>query len=208
MRIAASAVVLFSAVIGPLPAMAADEYPYEGYFVEAAEGGRASPLDIRACALAFFKQELDGRFTAYHADLGKFEASGELRYVVYQRGHCSYEAATKLERCETDFDTDPEQIGMKYSDVVDSLDSQYLHTTAFDTVEQGEAFVAGTSKEGADALSYYRCPFDRANMAKLLGKAESTASAEEREALTRPKPSMLIKPVVRDLMDRLGLVAP
>jgi hypothetical protein len=207
MKRSAFGLVLIGATLAPCAALAED-YPYTGYFTQAAEQGRWSPLDIRACALSFFDQKKDGTFIAYHADLGRFQSKGELRFVIYQRGHCSYDAATKLERCATDWDTEEDQIGKTYSDIVLTIGPEYLHTTGFNSVEEGEAYAAGTSKEGAEALSYFRCPFDQAVIAKLLSKDESTLTGDERDALASPKPSMLIKPVVRDLMDRLRLVAP
>lgn len=207
MKRTAFALVLLGAALAPQFALAAD-YPYSGYYTQAAEAGRWSPLDIRACVLNFYKQEKDGSFVAYHADVERFEKKGELRYLIYQRGHCSYDAATKLERCTTDFDTDPDQVGTSYSDILNTIGPEYIHTTAFDTVEQGEAYVAGTSREGAEALSYYACPFDKAALAKLLTKTETPLSGDELDALIDPKPSTLIRPVVRDLMDRLGLVPP
>lgn len=206
-RVTAVALVILGAALMPRAALA-DDYPYTGYYTTAAEAGRWSPLDIRACALNFFEQKKDGTFIAYHADLGRFEAKGELRYLIYQRGHCSYDAATKLERCTTDFDTDQDKIGSSYADILAKIGKEYLDTTAFDTVEQGEAYVAGTSTEGASAVSYYACPFSTAGIAPMLSKEETTLSGDDLDALTDPKPSMLIRPVVRDLMDRLGLVAP
>lgn len=206
-RVMAVALVLVGALLLPRAALA-DDYPYTGYYTTAAEAGRWSPLDIRACTLNFFEQKKDGTFTAYHADLERFESKGELRYVVYQRGHCSYDAATKLERCTTDFDTDQDKIGGSYADILGKIGKASIDTISFDTVEQGEAYVAGTSTEGASAVSYYACPFDKAGIAAMLSKDETTLSGDELDALTDPKPSLLIKPVVRDLMDRLGLVAP
>ncbi len=207
MKRMATALVLLGAACGSAQAQTS-EYPYSGYYTTAAEAGRWSPLDIRACALNFFRQEKDGTFIAYHADVERFEAKGELRYVIYQRGHCSYDAATKLERCTTDFDTDPDEVGTSYADILSKIGKEYIDTTSFDTVEQGEAYVAGTSTEGATAISYYACPFDKAAIPKLLSKEETALSGEDLDALIDPKPSMLIKPVVRDLMDRLGLVPP
>lgn len=198
------ALVLVSAVSCAAPALAAD-YPFQGYFTVAGAGESPDGLDVNRCALNFFVQDRSGDFVAYHADLDHFKATGGLRYVIFQRGRCSYDAGTRIETCTPSFDTDQNMQGKTFIDVIEQITPTHVKTRAFDDLAQAEAFAASGKSEGDFPITYFSCPFDQAKIAGALTGTSSPLDVEARNRLTGPDATLLQDADVLRLVKAMGL---
>jgi hypothetical protein len=198
------ALAFASAVSCAAPALAAD-YPFQGYFTVAGAGESPDGLDVNRCALNFFVQDRSGDFVAYHADLDHFKATGGLRYVIFQRGRCSYDAGTRIETCTLSFDTDQNMQGKTFIDVIEQITPTHVKTRAFDDMAQAEAFAASGKSEGDFPITYFSCPFDEAKIAGALTGTSSPLDVEARNRLTGPDATLLQDADVLRLVKAMGL---
>lgn len=192
-------------VAGPV-AHAAD-YPYQGYFAMAANPDGPSATDPAHCAIGFFRQDRDGAFTGYHVDLEQFKAAKTLRYVVYNRGKCSYDETTDIESCFVSFDTDKQSMGRTFIDAVASRGGDFIKTMGFDDVPAAYAFHARGEKGSGVPISYFRCPFDEAALAKVLSEDISPLDFDTRSTLMDSSNAILATPLAAELMTAVGLKA-
>lgn len=198
------AVAFASAVSCAAPALAAD-YPFQGHFTVAGAGESPDGLDVNRCALNFFVQDRSGDFVAYHVDLDHFKATGGLRYVIFQRGRCSYDAGTRIETCTLSFDTDQNMQGKTFIDVIEQITPTHVKTRAFDDLAQAEAFAASGKSEGDFPITYFSCPFDQAKIAGALTGTSSPLDVAARNRLTGPDATLLQDADVLRLVKATGL---
>jgi hypothetical protein len=198
------ALAFVSAVSCAAPALAAD-YPFQGHFTVAGAGESPDGLDVNRCALNFFVQDRSGDFVAYHVDFDHFKATEELRYVIFQRGRCSYDAGTRIETCTLSFDTDLNMQGKTFIDVIEQITPTHVKTHAFDEMAQAEAFAASGKSEGDFPITYFRCPFDAAKIAGALTGTSSPLDVEARNRFTGPDATLLQDADVLRLVKATGL---
>ncbi len=205
MRIATTALaVLGVSLIAAGPALAED-YPFTGNFTIAGDPAGKDLLDARRCALNFFRQGKDGGFVAYHVDLGRYIATGQVSYMLYQRGACVYDAKARIESCNMAFDTDSASQGVVYVDVLEQVGESYVRTLSFEDVQRAEDYVSKGDKGDSFGISYFRCGFDSAKLDPALTEQVSTLDRDARDKLTGPSEELLQQPQVADLAKAMGL---
>ena len=201
------AVLLFVLLWGVTkPSAMAADYPFTGYFTIAGNPAEADPLDATRCALSFFRQEPNGDFVSYHLDRDLLLQSGELRYVVFQRGRCSYQASTKVETCHAAFDTNEADQGGTYYSAIDAIEADYVFTVTFDTLTAALGFSQRGDRSGGSDDAYYRCRFDEARLEPALSNDASTLDLDARDALTATGSAFLSSSEVTAVARNLGLV--
>jgi hypothetical protein len=184
---------------------AAGDYPFSGDLTIAGDPENADPLDSRRCALNFFRQGLDGKFTAYHVDLPRFRLTREVKYLVYQHGACAFDEKARIESCHMAFDTDPESREQVYVDVIETMDDAYVRTTSFEDFDQAEEYVKTGMKGDSFGISYFRCAFDAAKRDAALTDQVSTLELPERDLLTAPDAEFLGQEDVANIAREMGL---
>ena len=199
-----AALFFMSAVSCAAPAVAAD-YPFQGHFTVAGSGESSDGLDVNRCALNFFVQDKSGNFVAYHVDFDHFKATGGLRYVIFQRGRCSYDAGKRIETCTLSFDTDQNMQGKTFIDVIEQITPTHVKTRAFDDQAAAEIFSASGKSEGDFPITYFSCPFDQAKIAGALTGTSSPLDVESRNRLTGPDAALLQDADVLRLVKATGL---
>jgi hypothetical protein len=198
-------VAAVAAMAGIGPASAGD-YPFTGYYTIAGNAAAADPLDVRRCAVTFFVQNADGAYTAYHVDHDLFRRTGEVSYLIFQRGTCSYDGAHRRETCANSFDTAPGEQGRVFYDVIETMGPDYIRTTMFDTLADAEAYGATGDKGPGFGDAYYRCRFDEARLVPALSMRASLLGTSARDQLTWPGDDFLAGAGVAAIARAMGLV--
>ena len=204
MRRAGGLVVLLALM--PAQPSLADDYPFTGDFAIAGDPAAPGPSDLYRCALSFFRQGADGKFTGYHADLAGFSAGDPPRYVIYQSGTCVHDAGAGIESCTLTFETDRELEGRTFVDVISSIAKDHVKTLSFESLAEAQAHSTTGQSDNAFPITYVRRPFDGARLAAALSSSASTVSAGERNQLTSPDDGFLAQKSVHDLAKAMGLI--
>lgn len=193
------------AVLCASPAAAADDYPFSGDLAIAGNAAVADPLDARRCAMSFLRQDKAGNFTTYHVDFDAFLATGQVSYVIFQRGKCEYDPKTRIERCRMIFDTDRSMQGRVFIDVLDSAGEPYVRTISFEDETQAMAYSATGKMGDGYGVSFFRCAFDGAKLEPALSRRASPLDREARDRLSLPDEALLARQEVIDLARIMGL---
>lgn len=196
-------------VVVASPALAGG-YPFSGAFHMIADGKAPGPEDRAQCALAFFSQGEDGSYTGYHADLAGFIATGKLRYVQYNSGTCSYDAATRIESCTVASDTDAGEIGKTYVDVLLEVTDTKVRTMSFERLDLAQDYAANRAvpPDAATHVNFQRCAFDAAKLKAAITSDVSTLSVDDRNKLLDADKALLADPHVQAIVTAMGLGAP
>jgi hypothetical protein len=175
----------------------------------AGEATAPGPADRAHCALSFFTQSEDGSFAGYHVDFAGFVSTGKLRYVQYNHGHCTIDAATRIESCTVANDTDKAEIGKTYVDVLQDVSGSFVKTMSFDRLDVAQDYVAKRKvPEGAAMpIGFYRCPFDAAKLKAAISSDISSLAVDDRNKLVDPDKDLLADPHVAAIMAAMGLAA-
>jgi hypothetical protein len=199
-RVAAAAFLAFLA--GPA---LADSYPYSGFFVDLLEDDTPEITAAR-CALSFFEQRPDGSFGHYHIDNKTFRATGEVRFLHYREGTCSFDEGTRIETCHSTLDltTRNEQVYDMFTIYGDIGDTD-VNYTYVDTLEDAKAFVAGGEVEGEapDSGTYRRCPIDAAVIRAHIAPDDSTFSEGAISAFDDPSDALLRGDLAKGVLAKL-----
>jgi len=186
------------------PAMAED-YPYFGYLGIAVDAAAPNKLDAARCALTFFKQGSDGSFVSYHLDMENLRSTGNINYLEFNRGKCTYDAGRKIEACNVVTDTDKQSEGKTFIDVVDAIGDSYIKTISFDTMELAVDYADKGNPTSGFPISYFRCPFAPGLVEAAMTGKISTLAIPDRDKLTAPDQQLLESPFVADIMKALGM---
>lgn len=203
---AAGFLLLVAAAITTVPAAAQEAYPFSGRFVTAGNPRQEDPLDARRCALSFFSQEPDGTFVSYHLDRDLLRNTGETKYLVFQRGRCTYQGSTRVESCHAWFDTNAEEQGRTFYSVIESVEAHYVLTVAFDTLTAALMFSQGGNRSNGYDDGYFRCPFNEAALGPALSTDVRSLDIASRDAVTASDSPFLSSDEVTSVARHLGLI--
>jgi len=185
MRFRSSAAAAFTVFLAASSEGLADGYPFTGLFTYPDASVAAGDAQL-LCAYNFFSQNADGTFVNYHLDLPLYRKDGTIRFLVFTRGHCAAEGG-KVETCTTDWDSEKDNEGQVYFDVLTGIGPGTIDIANFDTVADARSFLADRAPEPASIGRFYRCPFDDAAIARYRTEVESTIAGDDRTNMITPE---------------------
>jgi hypothetical protein len=182
----------------------ADDYPYAGIFWSAWEDEAVEGLPSR-CALSFLEQRKDGNWFAYHVDLEGFKKNQSIRYLQISNGHCTFDAALKVETCVTQIDKSyVEGEGKATFDIVKSIGADRIETLLFE--KQSDIFKALVNSEEPTSgipQNFLRCPFTDQTLLSLTSPEFTRKSPDEIAAIRVPSNELLSSALVDSLVEAL-----
>ena len=195
------AIRLFAAALAlSAPAALAADYPFSGYFTSQ-EIDRPPDETQLACAFGFFRQDLDGAFTAYVIDRDRYQRDRTLRYLEYSRGRCAIDWTGKVETCTMSASVDASEVGQSYYDVMGTRTADWVKISYFDTLTAAKLYATVGSGTPAAEIRISRCiGFDAAKLAPYLSEEKTTLSSDERGELLSPDVNAETRPVMMTIL--------
>jgi hypothetical protein len=189
----------------------ADDYPYVGYFTYQSEKPKPNLMQAK-CARMFYKQNADGSGINYILDERTYEASGEVKYVVFAENWCAYNAAENTNFCKQKIYDDKGTSDSESYDVLRSEDKDSFSNVFFLTSFELRNYVKDTTKAipswqfpTATPIYSERCiGFDDQTLLGHLSPVHSELGLEALEKIMNRAVDEQTFPAILDIMQNIG----
>jgi hypothetical protein len=163
----------------------ADDYPFEGIYVDAGSQEIESPERVAKlqlkCGLAFNVFRRDGSFELYFLDAETFLNEAKVSYIKSAEGRCSFDRQNKLEKCNSSFHYDGKinQVPASFNHYSE-ITPLHLRTDFFDSLESFGTWKAkGTPKPLGSSVLYRCLDISTSAIAGYLSSEPNKLSQEE-----------------------------
>jgi hypothetical protein len=154
--------VLVSTVLGSNTVAAAEDYPFDGIYVQAISHEGDTPagyarLQLK-CGLSFLLNHRDGNFEDYYLDVEAFLKEARISYVKSGEGKCIFDKMNQLEQCTSNFiyDGKPSEVLTSFNHYT-VLTPMKLSMDLFDSLESFKTWKVNGSTKPLDSVVLHRC---------------------------------------------------
>jgi hypothetical protein len=189
----------------------AEQYPYSGYFTVRSEDTPATMLQA-ACALDFFKKELDGTALNYMLDEKLYNKNGTVSYIVSDKTTCAYVSLSGIDSCFAELYHRDGIASRVFFISYERLPGDNVHAVLFRVIDDVYAFLRSSDKvipssnyPSAKRYNIHRCEgfTDETITRHLTQKRNALSPAETASYISRPINKDTI-PMVLDVMQKIG----
>ena len=181
-------------------AMAHAEYPYSGYWDNPDEG--TSMEDVaRHCALSFVEQRDDGHYNTYVLDKEAFTSRGEVTYLRYASGVCTFKEDSQIESCHSLVDlTSPGDQTYLVFNVLTAIKPDRVEFAAFGSMDGARSAIRdGTVADDGNTGALVRCPISPDLLQSHTRGQLTNGTADDITALTNRGDDGLADEVLKTL---------
>jgi hypothetical protein len=199
------------AILTSVSTAKAEQYPYSGYFTVRSQDTPATMLQA-ACAIDFFKKELDGTALNYILDEKLYKKDGTVSYIVSDKTTCTYVSLSGIDSCIAELYHRDGIASRVFFISYERLPGDNVQAVLFTVLDDIYAFLRSSDKvvpssnyPSAKRYNIHRCEgFTDETITRHLTQKRNTLSPDETISyFSKPIDKEAI-PMILDVMQKIG----
>lgn len=199
------------AILTTVSTVNAEQYPYSGYFTVRSEDTPATMLQA-ACAIDFFKKELDGTALNYILDEKLYKKDGTVSYIISDKTTCAYVSLSGIDSCFAELYHRDGIASRVFFISYERLPGDNVRAVLFRVLDDIYAFLRSSEKvipssnyPSAKRYNIHRCEgFTDETITRHLTQKRNALSRDETVSyFSKPIDKETI-PMVLDVMQKIG----